>query len=372
MLQYKINETNGFIQQEMDPSQRQVRICNSGVIVEFIEAKPAASLPDFTRGMLNLADPRLGARVVAVSDQFFAPAERMLSPEPPRFYPDRYDDHGKWMDGWESRRRRGAGHDWCIVRLGVAGEIQGFDLDTSFFTGNYPPGARMEACCLEAGEPDETTRWTPLTDALVLGPDAHHLVAAEVTGIWTHVRLNILPDGGVARLVVYGRPAARLEEGERVNLAARELGARVMAWNDSHYGDPNRILLPTPGVNMGDGWETRRRREPGNDWCIIELAAPGILDQVEVDTAFFKGNYPDQCSLQGACLDAVGDEAVVTQSMFWEELLPPQPLSADGVHLFGAPSLKTRKVTHVRFNIFPDGGISRIRLRGRVSREQGE
>lgn len=243
--------------------------------MEFIEAKPVADLPPFARGTLNLADPRLGARIQSVSDQFFAPAERMLAPGLPRFYPDRYDDHGKWMDGWESRRRRGPGHDWCVVRLGVSGEINGFDIDTSFFTGNYPPGALIEGCFLPQGEPDAQTDWTPLTEAVSLGPDGHHLVPAIRAGVWSHVRLNILPDGGVARLVVYGKPAARLAEGEAVNLAARELGARVMAWNDSHYGDPNQILLPSPGINMGDGWETRRRREPGNDWCIIELAAPG-------------------------------------------------------------------------------------------------
>jgi allantoicase len=338
-------------------------------ILEFIEAKAAEQLPPFTQGALNLADPRLGADIVAVSDDFFAPAPRMLSPEPPRFYPNRYDDHGKWMDGWESRRRRGPGHDWCIVRLGVQGEIFGFDIDTSFFTGNYPPGATVEGCLVADGDPDADTEWTALTGPVSLGPDAHHLVPALATGIWSHVRLNILPDGGVARLIVYGRPTAALNEGDQVNLAARELGARVLAWNDSHYGDPNTILLPTPGVNMGDGWETRRRREPGNDWCIIALAAPGVIDEVVVDTAFFKGNYPDKCSLQGACLEASSDEAIVTQSMFWDELLPPQSLAADSAHRFGADVVAQKRVTHVRLNIFPDGGISRIRLQGRVNRD---
>lgn len=335
--------------------------------MDYIEAKPMAELPAFCNGALNLADPRLGATIIANSDQFFAPAERMLSPEPPRFYPDRYDENGKWMDGWESRRKRGPGHDWCIIRLGVKGTVRGFDIDTSFFTGNYPPGAQVEACYLETGDPDDSTEWTALTGPVSIGPDAHHPVASRDTkGVWSHLRLNIFPDGGVARLVVYGDPAAALREGARINLAARELGARVVVWNDSHYGDPNKILMPSKGTDMGDGWETRRRREPGNDWCIIQLAAPGIIEEVEVDTAFFKGNYPDSCSIQGACIPPSTDEALITQSMFWDELLSAQPLQADSVHTYGRDLLEQRRVTHIRLNIFPDGGISRIRLNGQV------
>jgi len=337
--------------------------------LNFIEAKPAAHLPDFTQGALNLADPRLGAAIVASSDQFFAPAERMLSPEPARFYPDRYDDHGKWMDGWESRRKRGTGNDWCIVRLGVPGSIRGFDIDTSFFTGNYPPGAQVEGCFLPDADPDGSTQWTALTEPVSLGPDAHHLVPSNCDGVWTHLRLNIFPDGGVARLVVYGAPSTDLANGEQVNLAARELGARVLAWNDSHYGDPNKILMPNKGVNMGDGWETRRRREPGNDWCILALAAPGVIDRIDVDTAFFKGNYPDKCSIQGAYMPPSTDDTLITQSMFWEELLAPQPLQADSLHTFGSDRVGQKTVTHIRLNIFPDGGISRLRLYGRVVKE---
>lgn len=335
--------------------------------MEFIEAQAPAELPLFTQGQLDLADPRLGAEIVSCSDQFFAPAPRMLAPEPARFYPDRYDDHGKWMDGWESRRRRSGGHDWCVVKLGVPGVIAGFDIDTSFFTGNFPPGAMVEACLVE-GTPDAATQWTAITPSVSLGPDAHHFVAAEVVGTWSHIRLNILPDGGVARLRVYGSPVAELNNGDAVNLAARELGARVLAWNDSHYGDPNRILLPTPGVNMGDGWETRRRREPGNDWCIVALAAPGVIEEFIVDTAFFKGNYPDKCSVQGALVEAGTDESLITQSMFWDELLPPQKLSADSVHQFSAEMDAPKRVTHLRINIYPDGGISRLRVKGRVDR----
>ncbi|KEA61799.1 Allantoicase [Marinobacterium lacunae] len=336
--------------------------------MDYIEAKPCEALPEFTKGALNLADPRLGAEVLASSDQFFAPAERMLSPEPARFYPDRYDDHGKWMDGWESRRKRGQGHDWCVLRLGVVGSIRGFDIDTSFFTGNYPPGAQVEGCYLPDSNPDETTQWTTLTGPVSLGPDAHHLVPCDSDESWTHLRLNIFPDGGVARLVVYGDPATVLEDGAQVNLGARESGARVLAWNDSHYGDPSKILLPNKGINMGDGWETRRRREPGNDWCLIELAAPGIIERVEVDTAFFKGNYPDKCSIQAAYMHRSTDESLITQSMFWEELLPPQALAADSVHTFSGELVMKDAVTHVRLNIFPDGGVSRLRLHGRVVR----
>ncbi|SEF82379.1 allantoicase [Marinobacterium lutimaris] len=342
--------------------------------MEYIEGQPVETLPAFAEGAMNLADIGLGTEVVAVSDQFFAPAERMISADLPRFYPDRYDDHGKWMDGWESRRKRGVGHDWCVLRLGVAGYIHGFDIDTSFFTGNYPPGASIEACYLPESDPDDSTEWTMLAGPVTLGPSQHHLVAAQIPAdkqdsAWTHVRLNILPDGGVARLVVYGSPSAELKEGDELNLAARELGARVVSWNDSHYGHPNKILMPTKGINMGDGWETRRRREPGNDWCLIELAAPGYIDEIVIDTAFFKGNFPDKCSLQAACMGKVGDEALVTQSMFWQELLSPQPLSADAEHKFVPDAGLQGPVTHLRLNIFPDGGISRVRVHGRVAAE---
>ncbi|MDR1709078.1 MAG: allantoicase, partial [Candidatus Accumulibacter sp.] len=223
-----------------------------------IQIAPPAVLPDWAARAVNLADARLGAEALACSDDFFAPAARLLDPRPARFVPDKYDDHGKWMDGWETRRKRIAGHDWCIVKLGCAGAIRGFDFDTSFFTGNYPPAVSVEGC--PAGGDPEGKDWRALTPTLALQGGRHHLIEAPGAGdaLWSHLRVNIFPDGGLARLRVYGRPAAQVAEAGPdglVDLAAARHGGRALAWNDAHYGAAANLLLPGRGVNMGDGWE---------------------------------------------------------------------------------------------------------------------
>ncbi len=325
--------------------------------------------PDFTRRFVNLADARLGAVALIASDDFFADRSRMLNPEPPVFVPGKYDAHGKWMDGWESRRRRDAGHDWCIVRLARPGRIVGIELDTRHFTGNFPPAASIEACSIADGDPDAATDWQPLLPAVALRGDSRHFHPIESTTCWSHLRVNLLPDGGLARLRVYGRPAfdpAATDGNGLIDLAAALHGGIALAANNEHFGAASRLLLPGRGIDMGDGWETRRRREPGHDWCLIELAHPGVIEAIGVDTAHFKGNYPDRCSLRAAAVDpATPVAALVTQSMFWPTLLPEQPLRADAEHWFDAPAGSHRPVSHVRFDIHPDGGVSRLRLLGR-------
>ena len=328
-----------------------------------------ADAPEFTRRSVNLADPRLGAEALLASDEYFAPKERMLSPEPAVFYPGRYDDHGKWMDGWETRRKREPGHDWCIVKLGKPGSIHGIDLETTHFTGNYPPAASMEACFLAAGDPALDATWIEVVPSTTLQGNRHHYVEVTSAGTFSHVRLNLYPDGGIARFRVYGRPRAPWDGDNHavpVDLAAIENGARIVAANDQHFGFASALLMPWRGMTMGDGWETRRRREPGNDWCIIALARPGVLCRVEVDTAHFRGNYPDRCSLQAAFVTAGTDQSLVAQAMFWPALLPEQKLTMDHRHFFEAELAPLGPVTHARFNIFPDGGVSRLRLWGVV------
>jgi allantoicase len=182
----------------------------------------------------------------------------------------------------------------------------------------------------------------------------------------------MFPDGGIARLRVYGQPTGALEKyaaTDLVDLVAMENGGRPVSWNDASFGSSvSSLLLPGRGVNMGDGWETRRRREPGNDWCVLELGAPGIVERIEVDTAFFKGNFPDGCSLQAAFVEGGTDQSITTQSMFWQELLPRQKLQMDAVHSFEKEVAKLGRISHVRFNIFPDGGVSRLRLFGRLGK----
>ncbi|WP_138468272.1 allantoicase [Poseidonocella sp. HB161398] len=328
-------------------------------------------MPLFARTGINLASAGLGARAIASSNEFFAPLERMLADAPAVFIPDKFDDHGKWMDGWETQRRRDGGHDWGIVKLAAPGRVLGFDIDTSHFTGNYAPACRIEAASLPAGkEPDADTAWVQILKHRALGADAHHYFPCQSYELWTHLRLHIYPDGGVARLRVYGVPELDpTNDGQEIDLAAALNGGRILAFSDAHYGDFNRLLAPGRGINMGDGWETRRRREPGYDWMIIALGARGHIHKALVDTHHFKGNFPDRCSIQAADMGAFGDgltDALITDSMFWKELLPQQRLSADAIHTF-ADDLEPDfgPVTHVRFNIYPDGGVSRLRLFGR-------
>lgn len=330
-------------------------------------------LPDFAKNAINLASGGLGARGISVTDEFFAPLERMLKDEEAVFIADKYDDNGKWMDGWESRRRRDGGHDHAIIALAAPGRIDGFDVDTSHFTGNYSPGVRIEACMSE-GDPSDDAAWTEILPAKPLGPNAHHYYACECGEIWSHLRVHMMPDGGIARLRVFGQP--RLADSVRVpgaelDLAASLNGGRVIAFSDAHYGAYQRLLAPGRGKDMGDGWETRRLREPGNDWIIIELAARGTIHSATVDTAFFKGNYPDSCSIQAADLTGFStgmEKAMVTSAMFWPLLMAPQQLSADAIHEFNAEKIKDiGPVTHIRLNIFPDGGVSRLRLIGTLA-----
>jgi len=321
--------------------------------------------PEFSRRYANLADPRLGARAIAASDEFFGPKERMLNPEPPLLIPGKYDAHGKWMDGWETRRRRIPGFDWCVVKLGRPSEIKGIDLDTSYFVGNHPPSASIDACHVDSDAMSPQTEWAEIVPSTTLQGNSHHYLDVANSRAFTHVRLNIYPDGGIARLRVYGRPQMEVSGNDRIiDLAAIENGSYVVSANNEHFGPASSLLMPGRGASMSDGWETRRRREPGNDWCIIALARLGAIRKVEVDTAHFKGNYPDRCSLQAAYVKGGTEISLITQAMFWPILLPEQKLHMDQQHFFETELAPLGAVTHVRFNIIPDGGVSRLRLWG--------
>jgi allantoicase len=324
---------------------------------------------DLRRRHVDLAQPRLGSDVVFATDDFFADKSRLISPAEPVFTPGLYDDNGKWMDGWESRRKRVAGHDWCVVRLGVPGVIAGLEIDTRHFTGNYPPGAMVEVCRADAADPGEGAPWTAVTPRLALNGDDRVYVAVEHAEPVSHVRLHIYPDGGVARLRVWGRVTpdwSRVRTGDVIDLLAMAWGGRGVIANDEHFGRVENLTAPGRGTDMGDGWETRRRREPGHDWAILELGAAGLIEEIEVDTAHFKGNYPDRCSIQ-ASVDAEGSpETIAALAEGWPVLLPETRLEANHVHVFRnlAP---LGPVRFVRLNIFPDGGVSRLRVRGTVA-----
>ena len=262
--------------------------------------------------LIDLASARLGGQAVAANDDFFAEKDNLIKPEPPVFVPGKYTDRGKWMDGWESRRRRTPGHDWCIVKLGLPGVIHTFVVDTSFFTGNYPSHCWMDACGLpEGADPTHNSvAWHPVLGRSELTGDAQNTLTIQLSpqGVrrFTHVRLNIFPDGGVARLRVMGESLPGwtrvLAPGTELDLASAVHGGYIVDRSDRFYGDPRNMLMPYPAENMGDGWETKRRRGPGHDWVILRLGLEATIRRIELDTAHFKGNYPDSASIEAARL----------------------------------------------------------------------
>ena len=329
---------------------------------------------DFTE-LVDLAAEKLGGAVLVANDEFFAAKENLLKPEAPIFIEGKYTDLGKWMDGWETRRRRTPGYDWCIVRLGAPGKIRGAVVDTSFFRGNYPEHCSIEACSIDTlPTVDDLTSddlvWTEILSHSPLAGDSQNAFAIDNEQRFTHLRLKIYPDGGVARLRVYGEVVPDWERLERVggdiDLAAVENGGRVLACSDMFFGHRHNLIMPGRAVNMSDGWETKRRRGPGHDWTIIQLGRPGRIRRLEVDTAWFKGNFPDSCELEAIQLGDRGEAVLTDLPGDWQSVLPRTKLQAHTRHFFEREILDAGIVSHVRFKIFPDGGVSRLRIYGRL------
>ena len=325
--------------------------------------------PPFT-DLTDLAAERLGGIVVAANDDFFAPKENLVKASHPEWREGEYTDRGKWMDGWETRRRRTPGHDWAIIRLGLPGIVRGVVIDTSFFTGNYPEEASIDAAAVD-GSPSvdamlsDDIQWKPLLKQSPLkGDTANAFAIKSKSQRVTHLRLNIFPDGGVARLRVHGEVApdeAVFKPGREIDLAALKNGGFVVSCSDMHYGNRQNLVLPGRSTHMGDGWETKRRRGPGHDWAIVRLARRGVIERVELDTDHFKGNAPGKCMLEYADAGASFD----ARAARWNVLVPDAPLEAHQQHRWD--NLAAKAATHVRLNIYPDGGVARLRLFGRVA-----
>ncbi len=319
--------------------------------------------PPFTK-MLNLAAEKLGARALACSDDFFASMHNLIQPGRGIFIEDKYTENGKWMDGWESRRKRDPGHDWCIIKLGAQGIIHGLDVDTNHFMGNHPPQCSLDACY---SRHDDTTEmsWEEILPRTELNPGSQHLIGIDNTKKYTHVRLHIYPDGGVARLKVYGevqKDWSGISGDDILDLGCAVNGAKSIACNDMFFSHMDNLIMPGPGINMGDGWETKRNRTPNNrDFVIIRLAHIGIIKKLIVDTSHFKGNYPDSCSID-ACLSY--DDNI--DRMAWQPILGQTKLNADNEHIFKEEISEHSPVSHIRLSIYPDGGISRLRLFGSI------
>ncbi|KAK1874723.1 Allantoicase [Dissostichus eleginoides] len=333
----------------------------------------AAAEPHFLQ-FNDLACEAVGGKVIFATDEWFAPAANLLKREQPVFIASAFTEFGKWMDGWETRRKRTPGHDWCIVALGVPGLIHGFDVDTSFFTGNHSPHVSIQAACLDPPptfslEGDRTgmaasdAQLTAVAKEAELQPGFSHCCnnyySVRVTQRVTHLRLNMHPDGGISRLRVYGvgqRDWSDISPNQDVDLLALTNGGVCLGYSDAHFGHPRNMIGLGRGVNMADGWETARRLDrpkhleedehgvllvPGWEWAVFRLGHPGVIRSVELDTDHFKGNFPDSCSVE---------------------------LRADHHHVFDEASLCLRPpASHVRLIIRPDGGISRLRLIGRLA-----
>ena len=336
-------------------------------VTEIIKPPPAFAQ------VIDLAAEKLGGKVLYATDDFFAEKENLIKSTRGIFIADKYTDRGKWMDGWESRRKRIEGHDWCVIRLATTGKIKGFDIDTNFFLGNHPPFASIEAVNIDdisaiEDWTDISICWEEILPTSHLDPGSQNFYESNSDKIYSHIRLHIYPDGGVARLKVYGevyKDWTKIGPGEEIDLTAAINGGKALLCNDMFFSSMNNLIMPGRGINMGDGWETKRNRAPGNcDWVILKLAKQGYIERIIVDTHYFKGNYPDSCSIE-TCLSDNNYE-VMNNKVQWRLILPPQKLMADNEHEFQKEIIHTGKSSHVRLNIFPDGGVSRLRIFGRL------
>eukprot|EP00912_Choanoflagellata_sp_UC4_P000111 UC4_evm3s74 len=380
----------------------------------------------------DIAGEAVGGRVLFATDQWFASADNIIKQSQPEWKEGKFTNQGKWMDGWESRRKRTPGHDWCLIRLGVPGRILAFDVDTAFFTGNYPPSISIEAAPfgsitedpflhsyseggtggarIEIGvsaskreyDAAQSTynsvskagkKWITLLPADIGAlrpgtPETRHnyFRVENCDTVFSHIRVNYFPDGGVARLRVLGKlrpnfPALMASAGASglIDLVALRNGGRAMAWSDMHFGHPRNILRMAPGINMGDGWETARKMDrphvlekgydgkvkfPGTDWVIIKLGTEGVIKNFTVDTTFFRGNYPESFLIEGCREDSDDWIEKGSKSVLWTTLCARSKLRPNQRHFFEVDNNATIPCTHLRLTIFPDGGIMRFRAFG--------
>ncbi len=320
---------------------------------------------------IDLASEKIDGKVVYATDDFFAEKENLIKEGRGIFITDKYTDRGKWMDGWESRRKRTSGHDWAIIELGAHGSIKGFDIDTNHFLGNHPPFASVEAINLgdtnlywsKADELD----WEEILEKSPLEPGSQHYFEITSEKVYTHVRLHIYPDGGVARFRVYGevyKDWESVNKDELIDLVLATNCGKALACNDMFFSAMDNLISPTKGKDMGDGWETKRNRTPNNeDWVILRLGHQGIVKKILIDTHHFKGNYPDSCAID-AC-NCTNDEEIMNAN--WQPLLHQQKLEAHQEHSFEDNLIeKHPPITHIKLKIYPDGGISRLRILGTI------
>ncbi|XP_056420095.1 probable inactive allantoicase isoform X2 [Hyla sarda] len=365
--------------------------------------------------MNDLACESVGGKVLFATDDWFAPAENLLKKSDPEFKAGLFTEYGKWMDGWETRRKRIPGHDWCIIELGVPGVIHGFLVDTHFFTGNYSPRISVQVACLQekilfpprgdrigsaANEEDvkavermRSEKWKSLLKMTELQPgyaeSCHNYFCVSSEERWTHIRLNLYPDGGIARFKVYGigqRDWSLCGPNDLEDLLSMANGSVCLGYSDAHYGHPRNLIGLGRAADMGDGWETARRLDrppilkadengmlqvPGSEWTVFRLGHPGLITHIEIDTNHFKGNSPDSCKIEACILttqeeeEKIREKWAVTVENKWKTLVHVTKLHPHKRHFIDGTSLSLQEViTHVKLTIAPDGGVSRLRLWG--------
>ena len=320
------------------------------------------------KNSINLASPIMGSKIHSYSDQFFAKASRMLNDSEPIFKDGIFDNNGKWMDGWETRRKRISGNDYVIIELGKPGRIDNILIDTSFFNGNQPEFANVEAC-YSLNNSFNRISWTNILPKKKLYPNKKQFFKSTSNKTFNFVRLNIFPDGGIARLKLMGDIDLSKEKLSKNNLDLGNVlnGSKIIAYSDEHFGRAENLLIPGKSKNMGNGWETKRRRGPGFDWVIVKLGRSGNISSFEVNTHYFKGNYPSHFSIQESPkLNNISIQKIITLSKKWQYIIKDTKLKPNSSLLVKNKLMQNKKINLIKLNIFPDGGISRFRIYGKA------
>ncbi|CAN8103698.1 unnamed protein product [Discula destructiva] len=332
----------------------------------------------FRSNSIDLVSAALGSKVLGFSDEWFAEAANLLTPTAPIRQPGKMVYTGAWYDGWETRRHNPAPFDWVVIRLGVAsGTVTGIEVDTAFFSGNHAPHISVEGCFHPSDEGDDEVLswqgtkggWQPILSVHECGPSQRFAwkLDAPTNTRYTHVRLNMYPDGGIARFRLFGHavPVFPDDPAAVLDLAAAQNGGVAVACSDQHFGTKDNLLLPGRGKDMGDGWETKRSRERGHvDWAVVRLGAPGFVERLVVDTAHFRGNFPQSVRVEAIAWHAGADgeeQQPPAHVEGWVDVVGTSKTGPDREHEF-VSAVKDRPFTHVKLVMIPDGGVKRLRV----------
>jgi len=324
----------------------------------------------FKTSSIDLISGALGGKVLSFSDEWFAEASNLLTPTPPIRQPGKMVYTGAWYDGWETRRHNTAPFDYVIIRLGVAsGTVEGIEIDTAFFSGNHAPAISVEGVFLDnddevIGWQGDRGKWETILGLQECGPSQRFgwKLNVPTTKAYTHVRLNMYPDGGIARFRLFGHAVPVFPEDKDAifDMAAAQNGGVAVSCSDQHFGVISNLILPGRGKDMGDGWETSRSREKNHvDWAVIRLGAPGTIQKLIVDTAFFRGNFPQKVKVEAIAWSGEGEPGALADG--WIDIVEPSKTSADKEHKFES-AVKDTSFTHVKLVMIPDGGVKRIRV----------